>query len=502
MSSVESTKSSVLSTLNPDGSRRWIKPKPSRGKFWHRRRVVAYTLIALFSLIPYLRLAGRPLMQFNITGREFSLFGSVFYPTDTVLLALLAVSIFVTIFLLTALFGRVWCGWACPQTVYMEFLYRPIERLFEGEPGKKQKTGAWRRPAKYATFLLLSMFLAHTFLAYFVGVDQLRTWVTRSPFEHPISFLVMAGVTGAMMFDFAFFREQTCLVACPYGRLQSVLLDRNSLIVSYDPIRGEPRGKKRRQPKGDVSLKVVDSGSAADEVPAQGDCIDCHKCVTTCPTGIDIRNGLQMECIHCTQCIDACDDVMDKIGRPRGLIRYSSQAAIEGDKPRLLRPRVIVYPLILALLLTVFVGALASKQDADVTFIRAAGGMPYFRAGEGDASRIGSRVRIRVRNRTDAQVTYTFGLVDLPGATINGLEDGLPVEAHKLGTAEVVVLVPPKAFGAHGRRTVTVRVEGSDGFGHNVSYSLIGPAWLGDRDDDRDEADGSDETGESPEGDD
>ena len=483
MSSVETTKSSVLSTLNPDGSRKWIKPKPSRGRFWRRRRVVAYALIALFSLIPYLRLSGRPVMQFNITAREFSLFGSVFYPTDTVLLALLAVGIFVTIFLLTALFGRVWCGWACPQTVYMEFLYRPIERLFEGEPGKKQKTGAWRRPAKHATYLVLSMFLAHTFLAYFVGVEQLRVWITRSPLDHPVSFLVMAGVTGAMMFDFAFFREQTCLVACPYGRLQSVLLDRNSLIVGYDPVRGEPRGRKRRKPRGDVSLKVVDGGADTGGDAAQGDCIDCHKCVTTCPTGIDIRNGLQMECIHCTQCIDACDDVMDRIGRPRGLIRYSSQAVIEGDKPRLLRPRVIVYPLILALLLTLFVGALASRRDADVTFIRAAGGMPYFRVGEGNDSRIGSRVRIRVRNRTDAQVTYTFGLVDLPGGAINGLEDGLPVEAHKLGTAEVVVLVPPPAFGPHGRRSVTVRVEGSDGFGHNVSYSLIGPAWLGDRDD-------------------
>ncbi len=501
MSTVEAG-SSVLSTLNPDGSRKWIKPKPSRGRFWRRRRVVAYGLIAVFTLIPYLRLNSRPLVQFDITAREFSLFGSVFYPTDTLLLALLAVSIFVTIFLLTALFGRVWCGWACPQTVYMEFLYRPIERLFEGVPGKKRKAGLWRKPAKYAVYLLVSMFLAHTFLAYFVGVEQLREWVTRSPVDHPISFLVMAGVTGAMMFDFCFFREQTCLVACPYGRLQSVLLDRNSLIVSYDPVRGEPRGHKRRKPKGDVALKVLEGQMPEPAEAAQGDCIDCHKCVTTCPTGIDIRNGLQMECIHCTQCIDACDEVMEKIGRPRGLIRYSSQAAIEGEKTRLLRPRVIVYPLILTALVAAFVMVVASKQAADVTFIRAAGGMPYFRVDEGETSHIGSRVKIRVRNRSDAEVTYTFRLVDLPGALIRGIDDGLVVEPHKLGSAEVVVLVPPEEFGPRGQRMVTVRVEGSDGFGHNESYSLIGPAWLGgDAGNSTAESNETNHTG-APEGDD
>ena len=224
---------------------------------------------------------------------------------------------------MTALAGRMWCGWMCPQTVYMEFVFRPIERFFDGPPGAGHRPGPkaddaadgwpstrsiWRSP----------LYLAHTFLAYFVGVEELARWVRRSPLEHPISFLVMVVVTGLMMFDFSYFREQTCLVACPYGRLQSVMLDRDSLIVSYDPCRGEPRRKLRDR---------HDGGGAPS---GAGDCIDCGLCTDTCPTGIDIRDGLQMECVACTQCIDACDAVMTRIGKPKGLIRLSSQAAIAG----------------------------------------------------------------------------------------------------------------------------------------------------------------------------
>ena len=463
---------SVLSTINADGSRRWIKPRPSRGRFWNRRRALGYALIALFTLIPYLRIAGRPMVQLDIGRRVFSLFGAVFFPTDTLILALLVVSFFLSIFLLTALFGRVWCGWGCPQTVYMEFLFRPIERLFEGEPGKKRRTAAWRKPAKWATYLILCVYLAHTFLAYFVGVDQLKVWITRSPFEHPAPFLVMAVTTALMMFDFCFFREQTCLVACPYGRFQSVLLDRNSLIVTYDPGRGEPRGRKKRKPAGDVSLAVV-------EAPPQGDCIDCHKCVTTCPTGIDIRDGLQMECVHCTQCIDACDDVMDKIGRPRGLIRYSSQARIEGEKQKFLRPRVLIYPLLLALMLAGLGMVLGARQAAEVTVIRSRGGLPYFRVVEPTGDQIGTRLSVRIRNRTDKPVDYAFALDDLPGGVISRAEGPVHIEPFGLATAEMVLLLPPQAYDEHGRREVALTVTGSDGFSTQVRYGLIGPAWLG-----------------------
>jgi cytochrome c oxidase accessory protein FixG len=281
-----------------------------------------------------------------------------------------------------------------------------------------------------------------------------------------------------MLFDFGFFREQTCLVACPYGRLQSVLLDRDSLIISYDRGRGEPRGHKRRAGRGggEVSLPVL--GEAGGGEP--GDCIDCFKCVTTCPTGIDIRNGLQMECVHCTQCIDACDEVMDRIGRPRGLIRYSSQARIEGERPRLLRPRVIVYPLLLGLLLAGLVGVAASKREAEFTLIRARGGAPYFQAsGPDGGALVGSRLTARVRNRTGSPVTYTFAAIEPAGVRVSGAEEGLEVPGFGLETAPIVVLVPAEAFGPRGGVELRLRVEGSDGFVGERRFPLIGPAWTG-----------------------
>ena len=370
----------VLSTLNQDGSRRWLKPKLSRGRFLHARRIVAYALIAIFTLIPYLRINGKPAVLLDLSTRHFTIFGSTFLPTDTLLLALLLLGAFVTVFLLTALLGRVWCGWACPQTVYMEFVFRPIERLFDGanaHSGQRIQRGfrgsGLATLLKYLTFFVVSVYLAHTFLAYFVGVERLAQWVQRSPFEHPAGFLIVASVTALMMFDFCFFREQTCIVACPYGRFQSVMLDRQSLIISYDVKRGEPRGKvKASRHQGveassvgtsSIGSRTLDASMPLPVMPSkQGDCIDCHLCVTTCPTGIDIREGLQMECIGCAQCIDACDDVMDKIDRPRGLIRYSSQSAMAGERKRLLRPRIVVYPLVLVIIASLFGMALAARR--------------------------------------------------------------------------------------------------------------------------------------------
>ena len=342
----------VLSTLERDGSRRWLRPRLSRGNLWKRRRVVAYVLMAVFVAIPHIRIGGKPMILIDIAAREFTFFGRTFLPTDTLLLALLMLSVFITIVLVTAITGRAWCGWACPQTVYMEYLFRPIDRLFEGTVGKggkaKRELSGWRQAARIAVYVMLSMFLAHTFLAYFVGTERLAQWMQRSPIEHPTSFLVMAATTGLMLFDFLFFREQLCLIACPYGRFQSVMLDEQSMIVAYDPVRGEPR-KKGKHHEGDQA----------------GDCVDCNQCVVVCPTGIDIRNGLQMECINCTQCIDACNEVMDRIGTPRGLIRFSSQDAIARKPKKLLRARTLVYPLILVGVLSGFVYAVSTKTTFD-----------------------------------------------------------------------------------------------------------------------------------------
>ncbi|MBI1246268.1 cytochrome c oxidase accessory protein CcoG [bacterium] len=381
----------VLSTLEADGSRRWLYPRLSLGKFWHARRIVGYALIALFVALPHLRIFGKPVVLLDITHREFTIFGYVFLPSDTLLLALLMLSVFLTIFLLTALLGRVWCGWGCPQTVYMEFVYRPIERFFLGTSGKggvpSKKVPGYRRVVLYLVYFVLSMGLAHTFLAYFIGTERLSQWVTQSPFEHPGPFFVMALTTGLMMFDFAFFREQLCLIACPYGRFQSVLLDRNSLIVAYDTKRGEPRGKLHHE------LPVLDE--------KQGDCIDCHLCVRTCPTGIDIRDGLQMECIHCTQCADACDEIMTRIGKPTGLIRYSSQDAIETGKQKFLRARVFVYPTLILIVVSALIYNIANKKSFDATLIRGSG-LPFSVNQQG---LVEDQLKIKVVNRLETEDT-------------------------------------------------------------------------------------------------
>ena len=448
----------VLSTLNADGSRRWLRPKLSTGRWLNRRRGVGYALIALFVVLPHLRIGGRPPILLDIGAREFTFWGTTLYPTDTLLLALLVVSIFLTVFFLTALFGRVWCGWACPQTVYMELVFRPVERFFDGRPGQRRKQGGWRGPAKIATFVLLSLFLAHTFLAYFVRTDELRQWVTQSPLEHPIPFLIVVAVTGLMLFDFGFFREQLCIVACPYGRFQSVMLDRDSLIVGYDRRRGEPRGKLRRKPGGDTALPVL------------GDCIDCKLCVTTCPTGIDIRDGLQLECVNCTQCIDACDSVMDKIGRPRGLIRYSSERSLEDGERRYFRPRIIVYPVIVLVLMSIFVGLLATRADAFVSILRGRG-LPFTVMADGA---VANPIRVKIQNRTEQPATYTLSIPDLPAARLLGATEPLVVEPGETLSKPMIISAPSDVF-VDGARVVQIRVRDASAYDESIAYRLVGP---------------------------
>ncbi|MBL9031729.1 MAG: cytochrome c oxidase accessory protein CcoG [Phycisphaerae bacterium] len=434
-----------------------------------RRRFVAYALILIFTAIPYVKIGGRPLVLLDLPARRFTIFGVTFLPTDTVLLALFMVSVFVAIFLLTALFGRVWCGWACPQTVYMEFVYRPIERLFEGSPGRRKKgflaESGLGKVLKFAAFGLVSLYLAHTFLAYFVGVERLAQWVTRSPLEHPAGFLIVMAVTGLMLFDFGYFREQTCLVACPYGRFQSALLDRSSLIVTYDPKRGEPRGKRS------VSLPVVNGHERT-----QGDCVDCGLCVATCPTGIDIRNGLQMECIHCAQCIDACDAVMTMLGRPRGLIRYGSQDGIAGKPRRFLRPRVVIYPMVLAIVLTALGIGLAVRGPADVVVLRGLG-RPYTElpAAEGGIAEVENPVRVKIVNRTDALATFRVVIAGIEGARVTAEENPVRVPPRGSKTAPMMLVVPASAF-THGTVRVRLRFEGEGGVVVERPYTLVGPA--------------------------
>jgi cytochrome c oxidase accessory protein FixG len=448
----------VLSTLNLDGTRRWLRPRPSVGRFWRRRFLTAWLLIGFFVTVPFVQVGGRPLMLLDIARRRFTLLGREFLATDFSLLMLLMLGIFVAIFLATALIGRAWCGWACPQTVYLEYVFRPLERWIEGPASEQRRMDreGWRprRWLKRAAYLLIAAFLAHTFLAYFVGWDTIALWVQRSPFEHPGGFLVMAATTALVFFDFAFFREQTCVLVCPYGRLQSVLLDRDSLVVGYDERRGEPRGH-------------LVKGKARSE---QGDCIDCGACVATCPTGIDIRDGLQMECVGCTQCIDACDEIMDRVGKPRGLVRYTSQAALAGGRRRLLRPRVVLYPLVLVVTLGLLGTRLAARESADVTILRGLGS-PFSELPDG---RVANQLRIKIVNRSGRAQAYDIALADASDAVVVAPELPLRVEPGHSRTTTLFVTVGLHTF-TGGERPITVRVTDHDELDTTRRYVLLGP---------------------------
>ncbi len=456
----------VLSTLEKDGSRRWMYPRLATGRFLSGRRIVAYILIAIFTALPLIPINGKPAVWLDLAHRRFTLFGYTFLPTDTFLLALFLLSVILTIFFVTALFGRVWCGWACPQSVYLEFVYRPIERLFSGRSGvggKAKDVAGWRTIAMYVVFLAISFYLANTFLAYFVGVEQLSKWVLSSPAKHPVGFTIVLVVTALMMFDFAYFREQTCIVACPYGRFQSALLDRNSLIISYDPIRGEPRGRK-------VALTVANRTSGA-VTPKVGDCIDCSMCVQVCPTGIDIRNGLQLECLGCAQCIDACDAVMDKIGRARGLIRYSSQARIEGAVPHVVRPRIVIYSSIIVLILAVLTAMIVTKSPTDVTLLRAAGS-PFSVTSDG---KVENRIQLKLTNRTDRAQVLSVSAVNNPRIRVIPSRDQIELPPGAVLTESVRIEADQGSF-ANGKSEITIRLTADDGRTIDRSFLLLGPS--------------------------
>ncbi len=443
----------VLSTLRPDGGRRWLYPTLSPGRYWRVRRVVGWALIVFYIALPLIRLNGSPAVLLDAVHGEFALLGLTFYPTDAPLAMLALIGALLTVFLATALYGRLWCGWACPQTVYLEFLFRPLERLIEGrEPVRKLRDNgpltvdkAWRKAVKWTLYGLISLVLAHTFVAYFVGWDRLLGWMGGSPLANWGYFVFMALTTGLVLFNFGVFREQMCTVACPYARLQSVLIDDISVIVAYDRNRGEPRGKGKRDPQKETPL---------------GDCIDCGACVRTCPVGIDIRDGLQMECIGCTQCIDACDEVMDRVELPRGLIRYTSEAELAHLPARRLRPRVVLYGSLLIVLAVALVGLLIARRPVEVSLTRSIG-EPFTTLPTGE---IANRLTVRVRNRTGSATAFTVAAESPAGARVQVV--GLPtttLEPGALVHLDLWFIVPPGDLsGGSGEGRLRLRFTGGD----------------------------------------
>ena len=464
----------VLSTLNPDGSRYKIHPRTAHGRFHRARAIVAYGLIAIFVVLPYIHIGGKPAILLDLIRREFTFFGATFRPADGFILMLFGLSVALTIFLVTGLAGRVWCGWGCPQTVYLEWVFRPIERLFEGSPTDSRKLDAKgglsvRRTAKWAVYVLLAFLVAHTFLSYFVSASTVWDWIHGSPADHPVGFGVVMGVTALMFIDFAWFREQTCIIACPYGRLQSVLLDRHSLIIGYDTARGEPRGKATAAKR--TSLPVVADAVAPAPAPAKlGDCVDCNACVATCPTGIDIRKGLQMECVGCAQCIDACDAIMGKLDRPPGLIRYTSKAQLAGEPRRILRPRMMIYPVLLAVAVILFTVQVGHRTEADVWVLRQEGA-PFTVQADGTVS---TPVRIKIENRSSAPRTYTLAVRDVPEAKIVMPRASYELQPNKPTVLPIFIESPADSF-VHGRRNAAVDISDDKGWHTSVAITVLGP---------------------------
>lgn len=353
-----------LATVDKEGKRIWLFPQKPSGKLYNARTLLSIVYIIIFFSLPFIKVNGHPLFLINILERKFILFGQIFWPQDFFIFGLGMVIFVVFVALFTVIFGRVFCGWICPQTIFMEMVFRKIEYWIEGDAAQQRmlKKSPWntdkiiKKSSKWAAFWMLSFLIANTFLAYIIGIDNLRKVVSEPVSRHIGGLIALIIFTTVFFFVYAWFREQVCTVVCPYGRMQGVLLDRNSIVVSYDHQRGEPREKYHR-----------------NEARTAGDCIDCMQCVKVCPTGIDIRNGTQLECINCTACIDACNKIMEAVHLPTGLIRYASEKNIADRKPSRFTARMKAYTAVMCLLLGVESYLLLSRTDVGITILRTPG---------------------------------------------------------------------------------------------------------------------------------
>jgi cytochrome c oxidase accessory protein FixG len=438
-------------SINPDGSRNFLHPADVRGRYQRRKNLIFALLILVYAALPWIPVGGHPAVQIDIPGRRAFLFGSSFGNQDFYLMFFLVTGMGFALFVVTTLWGRIWCGYACPQTVFLEGVFRRVERWIEGPRTQRirRNLGPWtadkirRKALKHAVFLVFSLGIAHIFLSYFIPVSELRHVLFSGPRGHGTAFFWSMFWTGALYFDYAWFREQTCLIICPYGRLQSALIDNDTVVVGYDRARGEPRSK------------LSDEG---------GDCVDCHRCVVVCPTGIDIRNGLQMECVGCANCVDACDEVMAKVGRAPGLIRYDSRRGFEGEGKRpLFRPRVILYAALGLIGLSVFLIAASSREPFDLKVLRARG-LPYTL--EGDHIRDLYTLRIENKEPVNRVLSVRAGVAPEASAPRVSFLVSVPrVELAGLSEAEIPVFatLPRADYSGHFplRFTVTDSASGT-----------------------------------------
>lgn len=399
-----------IATIDKEGKRNIIYPKKPKGKFTKYRSYVSWGLVAFLFAAPFIKINGNQFLLFNIIDRKFNILGQPFWPQDFYLLVLSMLVGVVFIILFTVIFGRIFCGWMCPQTIFMEMVFRKVEYAIEGDRTKQIKLDkqAWnaekirKKTLKWSLFFIISFLISNAFLAYFIGGDTLIKHVIEGPFKNLETFIKLLIFTGVFYFVFAWFREQACIIVCPYGRLQGVLLDNNSINVTYDFKRGEGRQKLRQN-----------EDRKANEF---GDCIDCKQCVQVCPTGIDIRNGTQLECVNCTACIDACDEIMDKVGFEKGLIRYASENNIDKGEKFSFNKRIIGYTFVLSVMLIFLVTLIFLRNEVQANILRLPG---QLYSTEGDS----------IRN------VYTYKLINKTNDTYNDLK--IKLISHK-GNIKVI----------------------------------------------------------------
>ena len=447
------------SSLRTDGKREKIVPADVRGRFDTLRHITFVVLMVLYLALPWINVGGRPLVLFHVAQRQAFLFGLVFNAQDMWMMVFVLTGAAFALVVVTAVLGRVWCGWGCPQTVWIEGLYRRLERWIEGPREKRMRRDAagpswaktWRKVLLHTLWAVISLALAHAFLAYFMPVRDLIAYMQQSPAKNLGTFVFAVGLAGILYFDFAWFREQFCVVMCPYGRMQSALLDDDSLVVGYDVARGEPRGKKGKE--------------------GAGDCVDCNRCVVVCPTGIDIRNGLQMDCIACTACIDACDDIMDKLERPRGLIRYDSQAGLAGRPRQFWRSRLTLYAALGVVGLAASTFAFTRQRTSFEANLMRAAGLPF----QVEDGIVRNGLHVHLVNKYPEPITFT--LTSTPAANVQFLIPLAEVKLAPLADANVpfFVSVPKTAFKPGEEVEVVVTaVERSET--RALKVKLLGPA--------------------------
>jgi cytochrome c oxidase accessory protein FixG len=452
----------MLYSLSADGKRKHIHPVVHRGPYWKIRRVLAYGLMVAFFALPWIQVGGKPALLFDLAARRSHVFGGTFYPTDNLILVAFGFGIIITVFFVGSTFGRMWCGYSCPQTVYLEFLFRPIEIFLEGTPVRQRKLNAapWSprkfgiKAAKWALWTVLALLMATTFVSYFVGWGPLLQMALTASVANKGVLGTVVFVTALILFDFGWFRDQMCTVACPYGRLQNVMADPDTILVAYDQKRGDPK------------VRVIDRLAAG----IYGDCIDCHSCVNACPTGTDIRRGLQPECIGSAQCIDACDVVMARQQKPPGLIGYTSQREQSGGVRRFWRPRVIVYLVLMTVAWSTLAYLIATRADALVEFTR--GGRETYRmltTGE-----VANQQRLRITSQRPEVQKFSIEVVSPAGASLVLSESPIVVSPDKVVTVNAVTTVPAGVF-TDGLATAKYRITSDRGFKKEVEFLLLGP---------------------------